>query len=138
MKGESKSNIDLKEIEMIYRNRDFTGNTLSLNSYSFNSYSECKWAKCSNPKTQGIRLDKNETHSYAAYKRLILDLKWLPDWKWEGGESITMFMDLKENSGSNLHIRQIGIVRDEEEHYIKPKGSTQEDLTIIFMFLTWK
>ena len=33
MKTESKSKTDQKETETIYRNKDFTGNTIALNSY---------------------------------------------------------------------------------------------------------
>lgn len=39
-----------------------------------NDYFKCKWAKCSNQSIVPNR-KKNNTHTYAAYKRLISDGK---------------------------------------------------------------
>lgn len=38
---------------------------------------------------------KNKTYLYAAYKRLILDWKTSTDWKWGGGETFNMQMNIK-------------------------------------------
>jgi len=43
----------------------------------------------------GLKNNNNKTHIYAAYKRLILDLKTPPDWKWGDGEPSVMLMDFK-------------------------------------------
>lgn len=40
-------------------------------------------------------LKKKKTHIYAAYKRLISDLKAHADWKWEDGETFFMQIDVK-------------------------------------------
>lgn len=37
---------------------------------------------------------KNKSHIYAAYKRLILDLKAPANWKWENGDILNMHMDV--------------------------------------------
>ena len=83
-------------------------------------------------------------HQYAAYKRVILDPKILPNWKWGGGEWRTIYH-------ANGHQKKVGVailisdkldfksetmIRDEEEHYIIIKESIQQEhLTIVNIYV---
>ena len=83
---------------------------------------------------------KPQTHLYAVYKRLILDIKTPPYWKWGGAEAFTIQMVFKESRvailiSDKLDFIPKNFIRDAEGHYIILKGFIQEeDLTIINIY----
>ena len=72
MKRRPKSNKDQEGTQTIYRDRDFTGNTMALNSYlsritlNVNALNAPIKARVSD------WIKKKKTHQYAVYKRFVL------------------------------------------------------------------
>ena len=50
--------------------------------------------------------NKKKTHLYAAYKRLIADLKTPADWKWGDGKTLSCKWMSKEGQSNNTYIGQ--------------------------------
>ena len=83
------------------------------------------------------REKERESHLYAAYKRLILDIKTPADWEWEDGEPFIMLNGCQKKARvailitDKLDFKIKTVTRDEEGHYVIIEGYiTQEDLTI--------
>ena len=76
---------------------------------------------------------KNKTHIYAVYKKLTSDLKTHTDWKWEEGKYIFHANEKQKKAGVTILISEKidlkikKITRDKEGHYIRIKGSIQEE-----------
>ena len=75
---------------------------------------------------------KNKAHKYAAYKRLISDLKTHTDWKWGDGKRYSKQMETKRNWVEILITDKIGfktktVTREKEGHYIIIKRSIQQE-----------
>ena len=103
MKREAKINIDQRKTETIYRNGDFTGNTMALNSYpsivtlNVNGLNDPVKRHRVSDWIKRARL----IYLYAVYKRLILGLR-----KNERVENhLPCKWSSKESWSSNPHIR---------------------------------
>ena len=87
------------------------------------------------PKMRGSWMQKNKTHLYADYNKLIPDIKTQKNWNWGDGETYPMQWKWKQSWDNNT-IRwnrpKTKTVAREKRHYIMIKGYTQqEDIPIV-------
>ena len=90
--------------------------------------------------TEWVNRYENKTHLYAAYKRLTSDLK-TPQ-----TESEEMQKGINANGNANkarvailisdkIDFKTKTVTREKEGHYIMIKGSIQEDITIVNIYV---
>ena len=85
-------------------------------------------------------LKKNKTPIYAVYKRPTSKQGTHTDWKWRAGKKIFHAYRNQKKAGVAILISDKidfeikAVKRDKKGHYIRIKGSIQEDITIINIY----
>ena len=84
---------------------------------------------------------KSKTHIYAIYKKPTSDLKTHIDWKWEDEKIYSIQIESKKKAGvailisDKVDLKIKNITKDKEGHYIRIKGSIQEEnITVVNIY----
>jgi len=139
VKTEPKSNIDQKETETVYRNRDFTGNTMRLNSYL--SIVTLNVSRLNAPVKRHRVSDWIKDPSICCLQETHFEPRDTSRLKVKVWRSIFHANGPQKKAGvailtsDKLDFKLKTVVRDTEGHYIILKGSVQqEDLTIVNIY----
>ena len=120
---------DIQEPEKHWENKQNGNKYIPLNNYFKHNGLNIPFKRC-----RVSEWRKRKIHTYAAYKRLILELSTHIDWRWRKGKFIPCKWKWNKtpeclySRQTTQNLRQT-IIKDKEGHYIKIKESIQwEDI----------